>query len=230
MSYFEKYKKYKTKYIKLKSQTGGNNKRVLIFDFDQTITKTGTEPGIDIELYQLCELFNDQEFINKVKDFKDKGNMVAILSYGYREIIDAFLKNHGLTKLFGTIFTPSVFGLQEGYEHIDKLDGKNKMISALLEALNLNELLNDKSKVMLVDDNTKNVYRALIAGYNAILSDKTGLSNANKDILLNFMKGEYIKVDVCKNLIDYHGNCEKEHVLKHFQNGEVCCVKSFPKK
>jgi len=225
MDYFEKYKKYKKKYLHLKTkQHGGNNKRLLIFDFDNTITKTNTEPGINIEKYQLCDLFKDEKFIEELKEFKKNGNIVAILSYGYRNIIDAFLKHNNIVDLFGTIFTPSVFGLQEGYEHIDKLDGKNKMIRALVSGL---ELSIDKSKIMLVDDNKDNVYRALLGGYNSLLSEKSGLSDLKKDVLLKFMKGEYIKPEMCKSIINNQGSCENDHNLVHFKTGEVCCMKKL---
>ncbi len=222
MSYFEKYRKYKSKYLKLKNQAGGNKKRVLIFDFDQTITKINTDPSIAVSYYELSELFNDPDFIAELRKFKEAGNIIAIISYGYRDIIDKFIIHHKLEGLFGTIFTPTVFGLREGYEHIDKLDGKNKMINALNQMLDLNT---EKSQIMLVDDNKNNVYRALLAGYNSILSDSTGLNQKKKDVLIKFMKGEYVKVDMCKNLINNQGACEEGHQLKHFEDGEVCCIK-----
>ena len=172
--YMEKYKKYKKKYLNTKNS-------LLIFDFDRTLSKTSLGPYTDPLNYQLCELFLDQDFINNLKDFKDKNNNnIAILSFGYRNVIDLFLDKYDLKELFDTVLTPSAFYLYEGYDYSKKFDGKNKMISVLNDIYKAN-------RIMLVDDNIININHALNAGFSAVLSDDTGLSLKQKNEILQFV-------------------------------------------
>lgn len=172
IDYNNKYKKYKKKYLNTK-----NN--LLIFDFDKTISRTSLGPYTDSSNYQLCELFLDQEFMHNLKKFKEN-NTVAILSFGYRNVIDLFLDKYDLKDLIDTVLTPSAFGLYEGYDYSKKFDGKNKMISVLNDIYKAN-------KIMLVDDNIININHALNFGYEAVLSNDSGLSLNQKDEILKFM-------------------------------------------
>ncbi|ARF09991.1 hypothetical protein Indivirus_7_7 [Indivirus ILV1] len=230
MNYQIKYHKYKTKYLNLKHQKGGNGKKILIFDFDQTISRVSIahSPSLSeglIHKDKLCDLFRNDEFINELKEFKSKGNIVAILSYGFRKHIDEFLKICEITELFNTILTPINFGLSEGTDWSNKLDGKNKMILALVNFLSLTNQIKDNNQIMFVDDNIQNINRAFHAGYSVILSNKTGLDIKKKDVLIKFMKSEYIRLDSCKKSIDIE-KCEDGYTFKYFQNGEVCCIKN----
>lgn len=223
--YKQKYLKYKKKYLNiLENQVGGNKSRLLIFDFDQTLA-TSSSRVTPVDKMKLCELFEDTDFINELTKFKEKGNYVAILSFGFKDIIEKFLMTNKLVDLFDYIYTPAIFGLDEGVDYTVKLDGKNMMIEKLLEIINNDELKDNRTKIMLVDDSRDNIFRASLKGYYAIKSENDGLKLTRKDTIMQFMNGLYKRNEMCKNIIDEKGRCEKGYKLHYFHTGEICCVK-----
>lgn len=238
MSYYQKYLKYKLKYSSLKETlqyAGDHPNRILIFDFDNTITKIHTiglvGPNKDltkIDTMQksdlLSDLFNDSNFINKLINFKNDGNNIGIASYGYKNVIKYILNKFNLTELFDdAILTPADFNLNEGYNVTKLLNGKNSIIEKFSQDWNQP----DKHKIMLIDDDETNIFRAMNAGYYAIKSSTLGLKHINEIPIEQFIKGVYGPSNNCINGINVDGTCELNSKRIDLPTGEICCVKDI---
>ena len=214
--YFQKYIKYKTKYLSLISQQqGGANVNGLVFDFDNTITKFQLIINIPFESISnyksyvdqrtediLSDLFKYSKFINNLRKFKNKGNYIGIASYGYKDVIKYVLDKFNLRDIFNDyILTPADFGLKEAVSATIQLDGKNKMIKTFQQQWNIM----DKHKIMLVDDSEPNILRALKEGFYAIKSNEYGLIKENQDVLNKFMNGIFKPSSKCTDIINIEG-------------------------
>jgi len=116
VNYQQKYFRYKSKYLKLRSHQkggGGDESKLLVFDFDQTMTSVHVSSNLkqfvegenkdkipDQFVQKLVEnlgdirsqLFKNDDFLNKLRNFSRSGNTVGLASYGYKNVIEYFLK------------------------------------------------------------------------------------------------------------------------------------------
>lgn len=141
------------------------SKLIIAFDFDQTILKTHSisqnwtpDQVANFTIHQIyratSELFNNEVFIADLKKWKQNNQVrYVITSYGYREVIDIYLKRIGLHHLFDLILTPQAFDLLDGFNVVQELDGKNAMLKEVQQLLSTN-------RVILVDDSFENIQRA----------------------------------------------------------------------
>jgi FMN phosphatase YigB (HAD superfamily) len=162
--------------------------KIVAFDFDNTLTKlnVSTEvyklmnlqglpsPNMVVaileEKYGICGMFsnlmNNIYFTNYLRDKKKNKHIIfVIVTYGYKSIIDILLKKCGIRDLFSAIYTPKDFGLIECYDYCLKLNGKNKMLEKARKDFNFKF---PNEKIMLVDDNSKNIEWAQRNKYSTI--------------------------------------------------------------
>lgn len=219
--YKKEYKYCTTKYIKLKHSiylpqliNGGKNddnntnfEKMLIFDFDSTITRFSI-PNKIFDIRNLgyrfedinrsvnyiiqknglenifSELFRNKTFIRKLRKIKSDGKiLIAIASYGIKEAIKILIKKYKISDLFHIIVTPIDFDLPEGFDHNIELDGKNKMIKFLIKKFKINI---DNKKILLLDDNENNIIKAKNI-YNVIKVENDGLKLKNLDEINLFL-------------------------------------------
>ena len=141
--------------------------KVVAFDFDQTIVKLHTffnkiTPSNVHERKELKDDFADaklfQDIVHKLHEHKIH---VAVASFGYRDVIEAYLKE----------VIPSEF------EHITILSresslSKSKMLREL-SIIHEDDSRIPKSQIVLFDDDQRNCTFCLKAGYQAYLVDSS---------------------------------------------------------
>lgn len=200
MNYEKLFGYYKHKYL---NQVGGRNiTKLVAIDFDNTISRD-TAPKIVNELMDsersdtqdaidtyvsypleetMSDLFLDSDFLNKLRSLKEKGYIFVVTSFGMKDVIIPLLKKAKAYDIFSQIYTPQDFGYEDGFYAGQELDGKNKMIK---RALQDNNLTNDNSLVLLVDDSKENINKAMFKGYRVYkVSPKAGLAMDDKVPLL----------------------------------------------
>ena len=65
--------------------------------------------------------------------------------------------------IFDYVLTPKSFGLSDGYEYFEGLDGKNKMIKFVQNKQKI-----PNGNILLIDDNKNNIERAKKEGYKTL--------------------------------------------------------------
>ena len=181
--------------------------KIVAFDFDNTLTKFNVSSNVmvlqnsgvnDVNMiisilemkYGLNNIFSDlmnnMYFANYLRLEKKIGTIFVIVTYGYKEVIKALLKRRGIYDIFSAIYTPIDFGLSEGYDHFKSLNGKNRMLEKAKHDFN-NTVKNDK--ILLIDDNKKNVDSANYCGYKTIyVISNDGINFDNIDSIEEFIK------------------------------------------
>lgn len=166
--------------------------KVIAFDFDLTMTskhtiaeKITSEMIESMFLHQIFRLasplFQDEAFLQTLKIFEAQKYRLVVTSYGYPDVITAFLKRIGLYPLIDLILTPSSFGLLDGYDQTNNLNGKNTMLNFLEGVYYV-----DRSNILLIDDSNTNVLRANRDGYHAIRCQSTGATLTDFKQMQNF--------------------------------------------
>ena len=146
----------------------------VIFDFDNTLTKCDVSSQIDNLIGNeivFTEMVLHNDFKQLLQILKNKNIKLFVLSFGYNNIIINYLKNHDLYKYFDGIYTPSSFGLKDGYSYAKAANGKNKLIKIICKGI-LNE------NILLVDDNRTNIAWAKEEGFKVLMIDsRFGITN-----------------------------------------------------
>ncbi len=189
------YEVFRLNYVDYKINQ--KTKFVLSFDFDNTIT-TFPMPS-DIYKIQgdlnpkkfsysiktlvkkrglnnlISKPFLNKKFIDKLKSFKDKHNAkIVVVSYGLKDGILLMLKAIGFLEFVDLVMTPSYFGLKDGFDHFDKLRGKNLMLDETSKLYNIK-----KERIMLIDNSSRNITIAKKDGYG--VSQVVGNNGMNKE-------------------------------------------------
>lgn len=175
--------------------------KIIAFDFDNTITNRhlvslynafkNNPQDAPFDRKIVSALFQDNGFIQKLKDNYFKGVRYFVVSYGNIDIIINYLKGLGIDNIFSRIYTPSYYDdpnntghkLKDYHNVFNQLEGKNKMLQSAQNFIKSDEVIDiPNSKVLLVDDSGKNILKANQAGYDTlhVIGDK-GLSLAYKD-------------------------------------------------
>lgn len=180
---------------------------LIIFDFDLTMTKFHTtnyvtqlrrsyreeslSDLVDLMLDivgkddLLSELFSNHCSVLKLRQLKRTNNVkFAIASYGYKIMIEKILKKFGLDDLFDQILTPQDFGLLDGADHTQALNGKNVMIIHLLGIYNIE----NRSNVLFFDDSSKNVNLAHRQFYIAYQVGEAGMHSQDLDGIIDYVE------------------------------------------
>lgn len=152
--------------------------KLIIFDFDLTLTRVHTTNCITqmrkayprericdlVDLYLdinsqedvLCPMFTDKKAVDMLRMYKKQGHIFTIATYGYRVMVEKILKKYDLRDLFSHILTPADFGLLEGADNTEELQGKNVMIMQLYSKVGIK----DRSDILFFDDSSTNVSMA----------------------------------------------------------------------
>lgn len=157
--------------------------KIIAFDFDNTIIKSHSitnnwTPEIveRMTIKQVTdatsELFNWDQFMMFLRQqHQTQKAKFVVASYGYRGVIEAFLRRLGILYLFDHILTPSGFGLMDGYNVCRELRGKNNMLDRLSKQYNAFH-----HEILLIDDNLLNINTAKASKYLTIkVNPVTGL-------------------------------------------------------
>lgn len=161
----------------------------VIFDFDNTLTKYDVSSQIDKlngdEIVFTDTILHD-DFRQLLRLFKAKNIQIYVLSFGYNNLITNYLKNHDLYKYFNGIYTPSSFGLKDGYSYANIANGKNRMIKIICKDI-------PSENILLIDDNRTNIAWAKEEGFKVLLIDgRFGITDDDFLSLLNITE-EWIK-------------------------------------
>lgn len=180
---------------------------IIIFDFDLTMTKFHTtnyvtqlrrsysqeslSDLVDLMLDivgrddLLSELFSNDNSVLKLRKLKNKNNVkFAIASYGYKIMIEKILKKFGLSDLFDQIVTPQDFGLMDGADQTQELNGKNVMIMHLIGIYNIK----NRSHVLFFDDSSKNVSLAKRQFYISCQVGDEGLQTQDLNGIIDYVE------------------------------------------
>lgn len=157
----------------------------IIFDFDNTLTQYNVSVKID-SLKGNENVFTNivctNDFRSWLQVMKNKNIKIYIMSFGYNTVIKHFLKISNLYQYFDDIYTPSSFGMKDGYSYSKTCDGKNKFIQLIC-----NNTQSDN--ILLVDDDRTNIAYALKSGYKAVKVDpRTGLTESDFAYICNITK------------------------------------------
>lgn len=139
----------------------------VIFDFDNTLTTFNVSVKKDM-LTGNENVFTNVVTSNNFKQFlqilRNKNIKIYILSYGYHHIIVNYLKKFNLYHYFDDIYTPSSYGLKDGYSYSEQANGKNLFIERITRNIKNNNIL-------LIDDDRINIAWATEVGYNVVKID-----------------------------------------------------------
>lgn len=165
--------------------------KIVAYDFDQTIVKSHSitcdwtpETVERMTINQIREatsdLLNWDKFIMLMKHQHQFGRVkFVITSYGCRPVIEAFLRRLGLLYLFDDILTPSKFGLMDGYNVWQELNGKNVMLDAVSKHYRAFH-----EEILLVDDSPTNINIAKLSKYATIKVDPLKALTINDGYLI----------------------------------------------
>lgn len=148
----------------------------VIFDFDNTLTTFNVSASIN-RLNGNENVFSNivcsDDFKRWLTLLRNKNIKLYILSFGYHHVIVSYLKKYNLYYYFDNIFTPSCYGLKDGYSYSEKANGKNKFIEGICK-----DLKNDN--ILLIDDDKTNIAWAKEAGYQYIkVNPQLGITNSD---------------------------------------------------
>jgi hypothetical protein len=101
------------------------------------------------------------------------------------------------------------------------------MIEVLYRRFRIEDNELARENTLLVDDTQRNVFYALSDGYNAIISNSTGLIDKNGVPIMDFIEGTYQikkRANFCSTAsITNDGQCNGKFV-EIDENGRVCCI------
>jgi len=170
--------------------------KILAFDFDNTIIKSHSitnnwTPKVveTMTIKQIIdatsELFNYDKFMMFIGyQYRHKGAKFAVVSYGHRAVIEAFLRRLGILYVFDHILTPVNFGLLDGYNVFKELRGKNNMLDRLSKHYNA-----FPHEILFMDDNQLNINMANASKYMTIkVNPETGLVINDGYVIEQFLK------------------------------------------
>lgn len=146
----------------------------VIFDFDNTLTTFNVSMAVN-ELNGNENVFTDivcsLDFKKWLQFLKNKHIKLYVMSFGYNNVITNYLKKYDLYNYFDKIYTPSSYGLKDGFSYSKIAKGKNRFIERICSGI-----LNDN--ILLIDDDRTNIAWAKEAGYKVILVDpRTGFGS-----------------------------------------------------
>jgi phosphoglycolate phosphatase-like HAD superfamily hydrolase len=159
---------------------------LICLDFDNTMSTTSLSHDKEynknhiIKKSHISKLINSN-YLNKLN--QNHNIIFVITSYGYRKVIEDFIKYTKLTKIFKDIITPSDYNLEEGFHYAKELDGKNKMLFDLMKKYDV-----ESHNVLLIDDNKQIIKRAKKYFNTIYVDSEKGLTNSYKDRINNFIK------------------------------------------
>ena len=167
------------------------NSIILAFDFDYTLLKIhscGESITFDrIHKSHLSDFIQSKEFKNFIIRGKSADKLkLCVVSYGYKDLINQYLKISGLLPYFSKVLTPADFGLIDGCNVSNKLSGKNIMLDYLSQHYQI-----PKNKIILIDDDFQNIIMASQAGFQTYHHTQLGLET--KD--LNGIIDKIAKID-----------------------------------
>jgi FMN phosphatase YigB (HAD superfamily) len=110
-------------------------------------------------------MFCDVQWLREIKKIQSKNTVFVVVSYGYKPVIQELLKQRGILDIFDKIYTPTDFGLSDGFDQFDSLQGKNIMLERVRADYGFFRV---NAKMLLVDDNKKNIDEAVKAGYSVV--------------------------------------------------------------
>lgn len=143
--------------------------KIIVFDFDNTLSKFSVPNAMRslklTSVKQLSNVFSEvvlsSQFQSYIYRKKLQGVKIVIASFGIKQYIVQLLQLYNLQGLIDSVWTPNDFGLQEGYDYKEQLEGKNVMLQKIAELYNVDS----KNDVILIDDNKYNVSVAKRVGY-----------------------------------------------------------------
>lgn len=206
INYHKYYEACKNRYIRLKYHHGGScHPILLVFDFDQTISKLSIPEEIQdvqgdlkpvkfassidslIDKHGISNLisepFLDESFIRYLRNVRRNNNVkIVIVSYGVNSGNRIILDKLNISDIFDDVITPVNFGLTDGVEYFDKFNGKNKIIQTVQTRYNVPD-----SHVMLLDDHDTNIRYAKPRYATSHIPGRKGITKQNVNDIKRFI-------------------------------------------
>jgi len=206
INYHKYYEACKNRYIRLKYHRGGScHPILLVFDFDQTISKLSIPEEIqdvqgDLKPVKfassidslvdkhgmsniISEPFLDASFIRYLRNVRRNNNVkIVIVSYGVNSGNRIILDKLNISDIFDDVITPVNFGLTDGVEYFDKFNGKNKIIQTVQIRYNVPD-----SHVMLLDDHDTNIKYAKHKYATSYIPGRKGITKQNVNDIMRFI-------------------------------------------
>lgn len=172
-------------------------RKVIVFDFDGTITNTGVVFPVQIQdkynpklldPYIAKPFQSDRAAVTRrelLRHKKEGHDAFVLATYNTQRVVLPVLQQIGLGDFFDAIVTADSYGArtaQEAYDRRVSLEYKNGMIRLAIGERTPN------SHVMLVDDSESNVLAASVAGMETVHVGCGGVSTRDIQSVIDFIK------------------------------------------